>query len=48
MLRDQKGIHFIQVDSYIKRAVVDYDPEIWTADKLASVRAYRGMLRIFF
>jgi hypothetical protein len=47
MLRNQKGIHFIQVDSSFNRAVVDYDPELWTADKLTSVRAYRGMLQTF-
>lgn len=34
MLRDQKGIHSIKVALLAERAVVDYDPSLWTAEKL--------------
>ncbi|KAF9474754.1 Cu-transporting P-type ATPase [Pholiota conissans] len=36
MLRDQKGIHSIKVALLTERAVIDYDPHIWTEDKLIS------------
>ncbi|KAF8966249.1 Cu-transporting P-type ATPase [Flammula alnicola] len=36
MLRDQKGIHSIKVALLTERAVVDYDPELWTAAKLTN------------
>lgn len=37
MLRDQKGIHSIKVALLAERAVVEYDPALWTADKLVNV-----------
>jgi Cu+-exporting ATPase len=37
MLREQKGIHSIKVALLAERAVVDYDPGLWTVDKLISV-----------
>ncbi|KAF9530394.1 E1-E2 ATPase-domain-containing protein [Crepidotus variabilis] len=36
MLRDQKGIHSIKVALLAERATVEYDPELWTTDKLVS------------
>ena len=37
MLRDQKGIHSIKVALLAERAIVEYDPALWTADKLVNV-----------
>lgn len=37
MLRDQKGIHSIKVALLAERAVIEYDPAVWTADKLVNV-----------
>lgn len=37
MLQGQEGIHSVKVALLAERAVVEYDPSIWTTDKLASV-----------
>lgn len=36
MLREQKGIHSIKVALLAERGVIDYDPGLWTVDKLIS------------
>lgn len=40
MLREQKGIHSIKVALLAERGVIDYDPGLWTVDKLISVSAF--------
>ena len=37
MLRTQDGIHSIKVALLAERAVVEYDPAVWTTDKIMSV-----------
>ena len=37
MLRNQPGIHSVKVALLAERAVVEYDPDVWTADKIMSV-----------
>lgn len=37
MLREQKGIHSIKVALLAERAVIHYDPALWTVNKLTSV-----------
>ena len=39
MLRNQPGIHSVKVALLAERAVVEYDPEKWTVDKIAEVCA---------
>lgn len=39
MLRNQPGIHSVKVALLAERAVVEYDPELWTEDKIMSVSA---------
>lgn len=39
MMRDQEGIHSIKVALLAERAVVEYDPGLWTTDKIVSVRS---------
>lgn len=39
MLRNQPGIHSVKVALLAERAVVEYDPQVWTVDKIASVSA---------
>lgn len=39
MLRNEPGIHSIKVALLAERAVVEYDPDVWTADKIMSVSA---------
>ena len=39
MLRNQPGIHSVKVALLAERAVVEYDPELWTAEKIMSVSA---------
>lgn len=41
MLRDQKGIHSIKVALLAERAVVEFEPEHWTVDKLINVSPVR-------
>ncbi|KAG8964682.1 hypothetical protein FRC03_001449 [Tulasnella sp. 419] len=36
MLRNQNGIHSIKVALLAERAVVEYDPDLWTTDKLVN------------
>jgi Cu+-exporting ATPase len=36
MLRDQKGIHSIKVALLAERGIVEYDPLVWTVDKLVN------------
>ena len=37
-LRNQTGVHSIKVALLAERGVVEYDPTVWTADKLIGVR----------
>ena len=37
MLRIQPGIHSVKVALLAERAVVEYDPEKWTDEKIMSV-----------
>jgi hypothetical protein len=37
-LRSQPGIYSVQVALLAERAVVEYDPVLWTDDKIAEVR----------
>ena len=37
MLRSQTGIHSIKVALLAERGVVEYDPNVWDADKIVSV-----------
>lgn len=37
MLRDQQGIHSIKVALLAERGVVEYDPSVWTPEKLINV-----------
>lgn len=39
MLRNQPGIHSVKVALLAERALVEYDPEKWTVEKIAEVRA---------
>lgn len=39
MLRTQPGIHSIRVALLAERGVVEYDPSVWDADKIANVSA---------
>ena len=39
MLRNQPGIHSVKVALLAERAVVEYDPEKWTVEKIAEVSA---------
>lgn len=38
MLRTQSGIHSVKVALLAERGVIEYDPKIWTSDKLIKVR----------
>lgn len=37
MLRNQNGIHSIKVALLAERGVVEYDPSVWTAEKIVEV-----------
>lgn len=37
MLRDQKGIDSIKVALLAERATVEYDPDLWTVEKIVNV-----------
>lgn len=37
-LRNQPGILSIKVALLAERAVIEYDPDVWTTDKLVNVR----------
>lgn len=37
MLREQKGIYSIKVALLAERGIVEYNPDIWDADKLINV-----------
>lgn len=37
MLRSQPGIHSVKVALLAERGVVEYDPSMWTAEKVAEV-----------
>ena len=37
MLREQSGIHSIKVALLAERGVIEYDPNVWDADKLIDV-----------
>lgn len=37
MLRTQPGIHSVKVALLAERGVVEYDPNVWDADKIANV-----------
>jgi hypothetical protein len=37
-LRNQSGIHSIEVALMAERGVIEYDPALWTVDKLIGVR----------
>ena len=39
MLRTQPGIHSIKVALLAERGVVEYDPNVWDADKIINVSA---------
>ncbi|KAI1785679.1 hypothetical protein LXA43DRAFT_106790 [Ganoderma leucocontextum] len=40
MLRSQAGIYSIKVALLAERGVVEYDPNVWDADKIVSVSLY--------
>jgi Cu+-exporting ATPase len=37
MLRTQPGVYSVKVALLAERGVVEYDPKIWTSDKLINV-----------
>ena len=37
MLRTQPGIHSVKVALLAERGVIEYDPTVWTADKIINV-----------
>ena len=37
MLRDQEGIHSVKVALLAERGIIQYDPKVWTEDKLINV-----------
>ena len=37
MLRDQQGIHSVKVALLAERGVIEYDPNVWTSEKLINV-----------
>ena len=39
MLRGQDGIHSVKVALLAERGVVEYDPSLWTVDKIIEVWA---------
>lgn len=44
MLRGQAGIHSVKVALLAERAVIEFDPDVWTADKLVEVSAMLQLL----
>ena len=37
MLRNQPGIHSVKVALLAERGVVEFDPDLWTPEKIVSV-----------
>ena len=37
MLRDQQGIRSVKVALLAERGVIEYDPNVWTSEKLINV-----------
>jgi Cu+-exporting ATPase len=34
MLREQPGVHSVKVALLAERGIIEYDPSVWTTDKL--------------
>lgn len=48
MLRNQPGIRSVKVALLAERGVVEYDPQLWTTEKIVEVSVPAHILKVAF